>query len=120
MADVTRHAERLVVSGSVVATGTLTSAIWDVSRGQIFNVALEALAGTSPSVNIDVVFYTGAQGGGKAYTLSIATAVSSAPTTPYAELDLDLYVFKSAKIVITGTASNHATDTTCTCALMVY
>jgi len=120
MADVTRHAERLVVSGSVVATGTLISNIWDMSRGQIFTVVLEALAGSAPEVNIDVVYYTGKAGGGKALTLSIATAVSAVPTTPYAELDLDIYVFKSAKLVITGTASNHATDTTCTCSLMVY
>ena len=120
MVDVHRHGERLVVSGSIAATATLTSQIWDTSRGQMFSVVVEALAGSSPEVNVVVRYYTGMNGGGKALTLTIASAISSAPATPYAELDLDKYVFKSARLEITGTASNHATDTTCTVALMVY
>ena len=120
MVDIRRHAERLLVSGSIVATGTLTSATWNVSKGQKFNVALEALAGTSPEIDIDLHFCTGLNGGGLDYTLSIATAVSAAPSTPYGPLDTDDYIFKSAYLVATGTASNHATDTTATLALMVY
>jgi hypothetical protein len=108
MADIRRRASRIILAASetINATATFTSDVWNVTAGQKFAVYVDGLTGTTPDLNIDLIYYPGLNSGGMAVTESVVAGLSSAPSTPYDALSIDDRPCKSLKCLVTGQGGN--------------